>query len=208
MYHPEYTCSKNLKEWLMARYEWGDEAGRALKPETKCGPGVSRVEDMEEAQPCGPPGCKVELATWAAMPGMRGGIEEPHLAIECDGEKLDHATCLEIAETARNQAVEQALSRLAGHTAGGGPEAVTKKAQYRRKMKIQRQAVRRAMRAWRYEQRARLKKYSRRELLRTLVPGSESKLKTGSVEGLTKKQSKDTMSNDLPPTPHQKTHKN
>ena len=83
------------KEWLRERYEWQDNKGRARKPTwNKCGPGVKEVEDMEDPEQNGPLGCKVQLATWATMPGMSGGFEEPHLTIECDAEKLHHAECL------------------------------------------------------------------------------------------------------------------
>ena len=71
------------REWLRERYEWVDEEGRALKPDWKnCGPGMKSIEDMEDAAPNGPEGCKLTLATWETMPGMSGGIEEPQLAIE------------------------------------------------------------------------------------------------------------------------------
>ena len=67
----------------------------------KCGPGVKTVEDMEDPEPYGPPGCKTQLATWAAMPGLRGGCEEHFLTIECDQEDLNQATWLAVAEEAR-----------------------------------------------------------------------------------------------------------
>ena len=195
------------KDWLRERYEWLGESGRALKPKwAKCGPGVGAVEDMMDVEASGPPGCKSQLATWATMSEMRDGIEEPMLTIECDSEKLDQATCFEIAELSRRQVVEAALTRLASHAAVGGTEPAEKKAQYRRKRNLARKAVRKALKAWRYEQKAMLKNYSRRELLRTLIPASGSMLKRltkGSAEGLPKKVSKDIMSiyNELPPPP-------
>ena len=182
------------KDWLTERYEWQDEEGRARKPKwKKCGPGVKTVEDMEDPEPHGPPGCKHQLATWATMPGLRGGCEEHYLTIECDHEDLDQAMWRAVAEEARQQAVDEALSRCAGHLAGGGP-AEKKKVQYRRKRRLERQAVRRAMKAWRHQQKELLKHYSRRELLRTLAPGIEKKLAKGKAEGLTKNKHKDTMS--------------
>ena len=137
------------ERWLTDRFAWMTETGEPLEPEfRKCGKGVSRLEDMQDFEPNGPEGCKVQLSTWqGAMwqgaPELAQGFELPYLSIEADGEDLDAAVVAELAEELRTAVCEEALARLAGHMGGCAvSKGQARKTAYRRNRRQERKFLR------------------------------------------------------------------
>ena len=192
------------RKWLNERYCWTDETGVPLEPDWKgCGKEVSVMEEMADVTPSGVEGCKVSLAIWKDMPGLEDGVEEPYISIEADEEELSAALKVELVAKARQEAVQAAVSRLAGFAGGSGvsekqkEEARMRKKRkaYRMRRRLERQAVRKSLRSFRKVAKEHLKTYSRQQVLASLRPGRETVRKSKKhqvcTEGLTKKSSKD-----------------
>ena len=145
------------RSWLEHRYEWQTPEGVPMKPTwEKCGANVKEAEDMEDYTNHGPESCKVKLSCWGAGTELGEGVEEPLVSIECDQEKLDLKLNVEIANEAKAALVAEFVDSVVSKTEDNGRKATDKK-----RRKLQRQAMRNALRTWRQEQRKLLNEYSR-----------------------------------------------
>jgi hypothetical protein len=166
------------KEWLKERYEWRDERGEPQAPTwSRCGAGVLGIEDMVEV-PLSCPGEKVHLSIWENSPKLAGGVEELHLLLKCDAENLGMRHCADVSQAQIRRALAEAVGKMTGVSAGGGSGAEKKKA-WRKQRRIQRLAVRVALR--------RSSAKRRRKLLRA----SDDERHARRVQGLSKVKAKD-----------------
>ena len=176
-------------EWLKDRYSWLDEHGTPCEPRwNSCGVGVKAPEDMEDHCYHGEEGAVVKLASTAET--HPEGFAEASLVIDCDEEKLDCKLAHELFEASKAERIKAHVDEVLKEE----PGKAKKKHQRRMKRLQSRRAMRSALREWRLEQRELLAKYSRKQLLKALVPEagvSKSRKQAKLEEGVSKKKVKD-----------------
>ena len=158
------------KAWIEERLKFLDENGVPIEANWEgAGPGVEKLEDMEDVTQHGPEGFKVELECLKEK--YPDGIEEPSVSLSCDvdlssemPEDVSFFVQLKAeVENRRKRAVDEFLSSQVK-----GTEQKKKEKQIKR-MKIK-AALKVLLPSWRRKMRKDGLKFSRQQLLETLVP--------------------------------------
>jgi hypothetical protein len=170
------------------RYSWVDEEMRPMKPK------FSPKADDEEAEVSydKPEGETIKMSCWAGSE-LEGGIEDAALVIEAEAEDLDLKLMKELsAKAAEARRSEQLDMLVTGSITGGGlpKKPKDKKKADRLRRKNTRRMMRAALKKWRAEQHDLLDKYSRQQLLTTIIPQAGLAVRMKKAEGKTKKEAK------------------
>jgi hypothetical protein len=173
------------KAWLEGRYGWLKDGIPEEPKWERCSKIDKDLEAMVD------PTCHGEPGTVIEMKCNDHKEEEPMVMIECDEEGLEAELSRSLYEELKQQELEGEVNKFLK-----SPTTTTsKKAMYRKKRKLERRGMRKAMRSWRLQQREMMSKYSRKQLIEALIPEASKtkkyKAKQGKkIEGTSKTKAK------------------